>query len=156
MQLHIITPGKTTNKALASLIGTYVKRVRHFHPLQYQELQSPKIKHYQQSYRQVEAEGELLLQHIAPDAHLILLDERGQSITSPQWAALLESAMVQSVRQLVFCVGGAHGFSDALYTRANRQMALSSLTLPHEMARLILCEQLYRAFTILRGIPYHH
>ena len=87
---------------------------------------------------------------------VVLMDERGATPTSRQFAIELDKLMVNTQRNIIFVIGGPYGFSPAMYARANRKLALSAMTLTHEMARLFLAEQLYRALTILRGMPYHH
>ena len=87
---------------------------------------------------------------------LILMDERGKEMTSRKFAEWLDQLMVRQQRNIVFVIGGPYGFSKEVYDRANGKIALSQMTLTHEMARLFFAEQLYRAFTILRGEPYHH
>ncbi|RMF36315.1 MAG: 23S rRNA (pseudouridine(1915)-N(3))-methyltransferase RlmH [Chlorobiota bacterium] len=87
---------------------------------------------------------------------VVLLDERGQVLRSEEFARLLERWMMHAARRLVFVIGGPWGVAPAVRERADATISLSALTLPHELARLVLCEQLYRAVSILRGEPYHH
>lgn len=101
-------------------------------------------------------EGESILKLLKPDDYLMLLDERGKSYTSVEWAQWLQQRMNASVKHLVLVIGGAHGFLDDVYARANAQLSLSAMTFPHELIRLFLAEQLYRAHTILKGEKYHH
>ena len=102
-------------------------------------------------------EGELILSRLAPGDHVVLLDENGRlpdgSVAFSEW---LQGIMNRGTRKLVFVVGGAYGFSAAVYARANEKISLSRMTFSHQMVRLIFVEQLYRAFTILNGEPYHH
>ena len=88
--------------------------------------------------------------------YLILLDDKGKSFTSTEFAALIQKKMISSVKTLVFVVGGAFGFSNEVYQRANAKLSLSKMTFSHQMVRLIFKEQLYRAFSILKGEKYHH
>ncbi|MBR1688109.1 MAG: 23S rRNA (pseudouridine(1915)-N(3))-methyltransferase RlmH, partial [Prevotella sp.] len=100
-------------------------------------------------------EGELILRQLQPSDCVCLLDERGQSLRSIQFAHWLEQRQ-QQARRLVFIIGGPYGFSPAVYQRADHQLSLSPMTFSHQMVRLVFTEQLYRACTIIRGEPYHH
>lgn len=156
MHIRIVTPGKTQINALRTLIDERLQRLQHYTKVNYLELAQGKLKSIQDPIQQVKVEGELMLTQLQPGDWLILLDERGKTLTSEQLAQQLEQKMVQSVQRVVFFIGGAYGFSPAVYDRANQQWALSAMTFTHEQARLLLAEQLYRAFTILRHEPYHH
>ncbi|MGB1241550.1 MAG: 23S rRNA (pseudouridine(1915)-N(3))-methyltransferase RlmH, partial [Chitinophagales bacterium] len=103
-----------------------------------------------------EKEGNLILQQFSAGDFVVLLDESGKSYTSMQFSNYLQSLLNRHIRQLHFVVGGAYGFSPEVYKRANAKLALSSMTFSHQMVRLIFVEQLYRAFTILKGESYHH
>lgn len=100
-------------------------------------------------------EGERLIRSLAPRSHVIALDERGSELSSPQWARALGELMDGGVGEVEFLIGGAFGLDDQVRKRANACWALSRLTFPHQMARLILIEQLYRAWMIRQGAPYH-
>ena len=102
-----------------------------------------------------EAEGERILARIPDDAEVIALTRAGKGVGSAELAKTLEALAVRSFRQVVFVLGGAYGLHARVLDRANRRLSLSPMTLPHEMARLVLAEQLYRAGTIVRGEPYH-
>ncbi len=104
----------------------------------------------------LQAEGEALLQRIDASDRVYLLDERGESFSSEEFAGFLQKQMNAGVRRLVLVIGGAFGFSQALYQRATGEISLSRMTFSHQMVRLFAVEQLYRAFTILRNEPYHH
>jgi len=105
---------------------------------------------------QKKQEGELIFDHLQAGDFLILLDENGKQNSSRQFAAMLEKQMIAATRRLVFVVGGPYGFSDEVYARSNTKLSLSPMTFSHQMVRLIFMEQLYRAFSIIRGEPYHH
>ncbi len=87
---------------------------------------------------------------------MLLLDEKGQVFTSVAFARYIEKQQVQSRGRVVFIIGGAYGFSEAMYQRANGLISLSGMTFSHQLVRVIFLEQIYRAFTILKGEPYHH
>ena len=101
-------------------------------------------------------EGELILKRVGPSDNLILLDEKGKEFRSLEFADYLQRKLNGGARSLVFAVGGAYGFSEAVYSRAQGKISLSRMTFSHQMVRTIFAEQLYRAFTILKGEPYHH
>ena len=103
-----------------------------------------------------EAEGQALLRRIEAGDRVVLLDEGGDEFTSRQFARFLEKRLAAGGKRLVFVVGGATGFSDEVRRRADGTLSLSRLTMTHQMVRLFFAEQLYRAFTILRGEPYHN
>ena len=91
-----------------------------------------------------------------PSDELVLLDERGRIYSSTELAGMLQDKMARSGRDLVFVIGGAYGFSDEVYRWAGSMLSLSKMTFSHQMVRVIFAEQIYRAFTIMRGEPYHH
>ena len=103
-----------------------------------------------------EKEGELILRQVGQGDTLILLDEHGKEFRSLEFAAFMEKQLAAGGRNLIFTIGGAYGFSDAVYARAQGKISLSKMTFSHQMVRTIFAEQLYRAFTILKGEPYHH
>ncbi len=100
--------------------------------------------------------GEMILKSLKPSEDLILLDERGREFRSVEFASFLEDRLSKSSRDVVFCIGGAYGFSRAVYDRSCSMISLSRMTFSHQMVRAIFAEQLYRAFAIIKGEPYHH
>jgi 23S rRNA (pseudouridine1915-N3)-methyltransferase len=148
--------GKTAFAYLDEGIALYAKRLQHYAPFEWTVLPDIKNAKHLTTDQIKEQEGALVLAKLLPDDFLLLLDERGKAYTSPAFAAYLEQRLVQSPRRMVFLIGGAYGFSDAVYARANGQLSLSSMTFSHQMVRLFFIEQLYRAFTIIKGEPYHH
>ncbi len=101
-------------------------------------------------------EEELIFKKLKPHHYLILLDEKGKMLSSPQWAQQFQQRMNESVKTLVLLIGGAYGVSDRVKQQARQVWALSSLVFPHQLVRLILAEQVYRAFSIIHHSPYHH
>jgi 23S rRNA (pseudouridine1915-N3)-methyltransferase len=101
-------------------------------------------------------EGELILKNIRPIDDLILLDEHGKEYTSVELAKVIQEKISYTGKDMVFVIGGAYGFSPEVYSRANSKISLSRMTFSHQMVRAIFAEQLYRAFTIMKGEPYHH
>ena len=103
-----------------------------------------------------EKEGRLILDSLKNSNYVILLDDKGITLSSIEFSAFINQKMVSSTKELVFVVGGAFGFSESVYKRANTRLSLSKMTFSHQMVRIFLKEQIYRAFTILNGEKYHH
>ena len=133
----------------------YVSRLKHYVPFSLVEI--PELKNASAlSQDQIkEREGELILAALKPSDEVVLLDEHGKQFRSVEFAQHLQERMNRG-RDLVFVVGGAYGFSQKVYDRAPGRLSLSPMTFSHQMVRTVFAEQLYRAFTILRGEPYHH
>ena len=156
MKIELWMIGKTSFKYLNEGIAIYEKRILRYIPFQIQSI--PDIKHAKNLKAQQlkEKEGKAILAKINKEDFLILLDEKGKSYTSVKFAQQLEKMLLRSNKRLIFLIGGAFGFSEAVYTRANQKIALSNMTFSHQMIRLFFVEQLYRAFSILRQEPYHN
>ena len=156
MKISLITVGKTDVKWVREGLDLYVSRLSHYVPFTLDEI--PELKNAASLSRsQVkEKEGELVLRRIKDADEVILLDERGREMRSVELAAFLEEKISRGGRDLVFVIGGAYGFSDRVYGRADAKLSLSRMTFSHQMVRTIFAEQLYRAFTIMKGEPYHH
>ncbi len=156
MKTIFLAIGKTSFPYLTTGIKIYEKRLQHY--LSYQSVIIPDVKNARNlSAAQLkEKEGELFLKKIESGDFVVLLDERGKSYTSEKFAAFLEKQLMMSHRRIVFVVGGAFGFSEAMYQRANSKLALSDMTFSHQMIRLFFTEQIYRACTIIKGEPYHN
>lgn len=156
MKITLLAIGKTDSKQLDSLIQTYRERLSHYLPFEIKLIPDVKRSGKMTPDLQKLAEGKLILSELMQGDKLLLLDERGKMFTSREFASFLEAKMLQSERRLVFVIGGPYGFSEEVYARANEQISLSKMTLSHQMIRLFITEQIYRAMTILRGEPYHH
>ena len=137
-------------------IDVYLKRLKHYVSLSVEIVPLPKNMPKNDVEKQMEMEGDAILGRIMQSDEVYLLDERGQAYTSEALAEFMQKKMLASRKNLVIVVGGAFGFSQKLYQRANGLISFSKLTFSHQMIRLLLCEQMYRAFTILRGESYHH
>ncbi len=155
MKAVLLVVGKTTNSHLAACIDDYVSRINHYLPFTLSVIQEIKNKGALSERQLREQEGKTILRYIAEGDYVVLLDERGAEYTSKEFASWLEKKQQSSAR-LVFVIGGAYGFSESIYKRANEQLSLSRMTFSHQMVRLIFAEQLYRACTIIKGEPYHH
>lgn len=156
MQIRLLVVGKTSDNTLQLLIGDYIKRLKHYCDFKLEYVQAKNKKKVSSEAELKKLEAKLILNSLHTHSVLILLDEKGRDFTSNQLASFLQKQMNASPKDLVFCVGGAYGFDEEIYQRAKAKLALSKLTFTHQMVRLIFVEQLYRAFTILKGERYHH
>ncbi len=156
MKITLLTVGKTDVKWVREGLELYSSRLIHYVPFSLVEI--PELKNVSAlSQVQIKGrEGELILKHLKPADELVLLDEHGREFRSIEFADFIEGRMSRSSRDLVFVIGGAYGFSQEVYFRADSKISLSKMTFSHQMVRTIFAEQLYRAFTIMRGEPYHH
>ncbi len=148
--------GKTNEAYLREGISIYEKRLGHYLRFEMEVLPDIKQSKHLKADQFKAKEGEMVLKKLNPQDFLVLLDERGKSYSSVQFAQYIEQLLVHSHKRIVFLVGGAYGFSDAIYQRANTKLQLSKMTFSHQMIRLFFVEQLYRAMTILKGEPYHN
>ena len=155
MTTTLLFVGKTTDPHIDTLCQEYLKRLTHYLPVRLQVIPELRNTKALTPDQQKQAEGELILRAVPQSADLILLDEHGKEYRSVEFAQQLQKKM-SSGRDLFFAIGGLYGFSQAVYERANGKVSLSQMTFSHQMVRLFLIEQIYRAMTILRGEPYHH
>ena len=156
MKITLITVGKTDKDWVRQGMEIYVSRLKHYIPFAVVEI--PELKNVSALTKdQIKTrEGELILKNIKPTDDLILLDERGKEYTSVELAKVIQDKISYVGKDMVYVIGGAYGFSDAVYQRANSKISLSRMTFSHQMVRAIFVEQIYRAFTIMKGEPYHH
>ena len=155
MKTELILVGKTVNKHIDACIADYADRIGHYMPFGITVIPELKNTKALSEQQQKVSEGELILKNIQPSDAVVLLDEHGKEFRSIEMAAWLEKKQ-QTVRRLVFVIGGPYGFSEDVYKRANEKLSLSKMTFSHQMIRLVFVEQLYRAMSILNGSPYHH
>lgn len=156
MKILLLVIGKTDEDYLITGIKKYVGRLGHYVSFEMKEIPDISNRKTLSEDQQKKAESFLLLQQLQPGDHVVLLDENGTSYTSVAFAENLEKLMASGAKRIVFVIGGPYGFAQEVYDKANAKMALSAMTFSHQMVRLIFVEQLYRAFTILKGEPYHH
>jgi len=156
MKIKLLAIGKTDAKNLQSLIETYQNRLKHYIKFELEII--PDIKNVKNlsEAQQKEKEGELILKKLVATDVLILLDEKGKEFRSIEFSKYLQKKMNSGIKQLVFVIGGPYGFSEAVYKKSQGKISLSKMTFSHQMIRLFVVEQLYRAFTILKNEPYHH
>ena len=156
MKITLLSIGKTEDAYIKTGMDKYLKRLKHYTKLEVTELPELKNTKALTQEQQKTREAELLFKKIAPTDFVILLDEKGTELSSGQFAAYLDKKAIASTPNLVFIVGGPYGFDPAVYQRANDKLSLSRMTFSHQMVRLFFVEQLYRAYTIIKGEPYHH
>ena len=156
MKITLLTVGKTDKDWVRQGLDIYVSRLKHYSPFSIVEI--PELKNVSALSRdQIKSkEGELILKNIRQADDVILLDERGKEYSSVELARIIQDKISYEGKDIVFVIGGAYGFSDAVYKRSNSKLSLSRMTFSHQMVRAIFAEQIYRAFTIMRGEPYHH
>ncbi|WP_191858931.1 23S rRNA (pseudouridine(1915)-N(3))-methyltransferase RlmH [Hanstruepera ponticola] len=156
MTIKLLAIGKTDNKQLQTLIADYQKRLRHYIKFDFEIIPDLKKAKNLSAIQQKQKEGELILSRINPTDILILLDENGKQMDSVVFSQYLQKHMNSGIKQLIFVIGGPYGFSEEVYNKAQGKLSLSKMTFSHQMIRLFIVEQLYRAFTILKNEPYHH
>ncbi|MCS6934023.1 MAG: 23S rRNA (pseudouridine(1915)-N(3))-methyltransferase RlmH [Chitinophagales bacterium] len=155
MQIAYFAVGKTTSAAVRQLTDEYFGRIQRYARFEEIVIDNTTVK--ATDAEAVKAmEGDLLLKKILPQDYVVLLDERGKEYSSEEFAVYLQKLFNRSPRRLCFVTGGAYGFSEAVYARADGMLRLSKMTLAHQLVRAVFAEQLYRAFTIIHHEPYHH
>ena len=154
MRITVMYLGKTSSTTIQGLCEEYVRRCSRYCKI---ELKALVLKQRQKDHEVLKREeGRLIIDSLSNDDQLIVLDEKGSQKDSRQLAEDIRKHFVHSSKRLVFLIGGAYGFSDEVYARANEQLALSAMTMNHEMALLVLTEQLYRSMSIIHNHPYHN
>jgi 23S rRNA (pseudouridine1915-N3)-methyltransferase len=156
MNIKLIAIGKTDQEYLKEGISIFEKRLKHYVGFETKIIPDLKNAANLSKEQQKSEEGKLILKECQNTDLVILLDENGKSYSSMQFSKYLEQHMNNSVKNLVFVIGGPYGFSEETYKRAHGKISLSEMTFSHQMIRLFFVEQLYRAHTIMKGEPYHH
>lgn len=156
MKFELWTIGKTNFKYLDEGMQVYEKRLSHY--LKFSTEVIPNIKNAKnlKPAQLVEKEGDIILKKLNTDDWLIVLDEKGKQFTSTEFSKKIANWQLLSQKRIIILIGGAFGFSDKIYQRANEKIAFSKMTFSHQMIRLFVLEQIYRGMTILRGEPYHN
>ncbi len=155
MKIIILSVGKKHDEFIKGIVSEYEKRLGHYVDLSWQFVPG-QITDSKNAHDGVEREGKEILNKLEPVDRVILLDEIGREWSTMDLAEAMESFQSQSIKRLVFIIGGAYGVSKSIRLRAQYTWSLSKLTFPHMLVRVILVEQLYRAFSILNGSKYHH
>lgn len=156
MKILLLQIDKTQDSYLTEGIDVYTKRLKNYCSFEITTINVPKTIRQRTQNEQKQEEAKLIMGHISQDDFLIILDEKGKEYTSVDFSAVIAQKQNASVKRLIFLIGGPFGFSEAIYKRANLKLSLSQMTFSHQMVRLFFVEQLYRAFTILKGEKYHH
>tara|TARA_R110000851_G_scaffold45610_1_gene111505 strand:- start:5521 stop:5994 length:474 start_codon:yes stop_codon:yes gene_type:complete len=156
MTVKLLVLGKTDSTQLSQLIEEYQNRLKHYIKFELEIIPDIKNTKNLSEKQQKEKEGNAILNKLNATDLLVLLDEKGKQKTSVEFSEYLQKNMNSGLKQLVFVIGGPYGFSDAVYQKSQGKISLSKMTFSHQMVRLFMVEQLYRAFTILRNEPYHH
>lgn len=155
MKIRLLTIGKTSDSWAKEGIDVFEKRLKHYCTFEIAELVVPALKGLNTD-QQKTAEGKYLLGKLAQGEKLVLLDENGTTFTSEKFAQWISKQQNSGIKSIAFVVGGPFGFSEEVYKSATAKISLSSMTFTHQMVRLFFTEQLYRAYTILKGEKYHH
>ena len=156
MKIRIICIGKTEKGYLEDAIPVYLKRLKHYSQVEMAIIPDIKKAGSLPVEERKRQEGDLIFKQLQNDDFLALLDENGKMYSSTEFADFLQKRMNSGIKNLVFVVGGAFGFSKEVYQRADMKLSLSKMTFSHQMVRLFFVEQLYRGYSILKGEPYHN
>ncbi len=156
MKIHFWSMGKNHEAYIKTGVEDFSKRLSRYYAVEWNIIPVPKDAAMLSGLDLKKREAALVIEWLNKDDFLVALDEKGKQMTSEQLALFVQSRANESVKQLVFLVGGAYGLDKAVLQRANFTWSLSQLTFPHQLVRLMLAEQLYRACTILRNEKYHH
>jgi 23S rRNA (pseudouridine1915-N3)-methyltransferase len=155
MKIKLLVLGKTTEKAISELISIYEKKLLHYSSFDLEIIENNIVKsEHPESVK--ESESLLLLKRIKENDFLVLLDENGEQYDSVGFSKKIQTWLNSGKKQMIFVVGGAFGFHETIYKRAQAKISLSKMTMSHQIVRPVFLEQLYRAFTILKNEPYHH
>ena len=156
MKIQFWSVGKTHESFVKEGIELFTKRISNYFPVEWNIIPMPRNAGIMEPAMLKIKEGEAILVQINKEDFLVLLDEKGIEFTSEGFAKFIEKRTIESTKTIIFLIGGAYGVSDAVFARANFKWSLSTLVFPHQMVRLILAEQVYRACSILRNEKYHH
>jgi 23S rRNA (pseudouridine1915-N3)-methyltransferase len=156
MRINLVCMGKTDDKEITNLVKYYQNRLPKY--WNFEIIEIPDVKNAKNLSPDLlkKEEGKLFLNSIENSDTIVLLDEKGKQFTSREFASKIDHWMSSSVKKVSIIIGGAYGFSDEMYERANEKMSLSKMTFTHQMIRLFFVEQIYRADQILQGKPYHN
>lgn len=156
MRITLLLTGKTDESYIKEGIADYSDRLKHYTDFRIVVIPDIKKSRNMRIEDQKIKEGERILDHWAASKEMHLFDENGKMFSSKKFAEFLQKKMASGLKELVFVIGGPYGFSEAVSLKANSKISLSRMTFSHQLARLLCTEQIYRAFTILKGDPYHH
>ena len=156
MKLQLWSVGKAHENFVKEGVDLFTKRISHYYPVEWNIIPAPKNSAMLSEMDLKKKEGEAVLNFLQKEDYLIILDEQGKLLNTMEIAGFIQARANESVKNLIFLIGGAYGISEMVKKRANYQWSLSPLVFPHQLVRLMLAEQLYRACTIIRNEKYHH
>lgn len=156
MKIVLLVVGKTDSKLMAQATEEYIRRLSHYLSFEVDVIPDVRVGSKTSPEQQKELEGREILSRIRPSDTVVLLDERGREYTSMEFASFLQKKMLAGTKRLLLVVGGPYGFSPSVYEAAQGKISFSRMTFSHQMIRLFVTEQIYRAMTILNHEPYHH
>jgi 23S rRNA (pseudouridine1915-N3)-methyltransferase len=155
MKLTLLWPRSTADAELAAVAERYFNRIKHFFPIEIVEIALERGRQSESDVAIMRAHSARLLRAIPAQGHVVALDERGRSLDSLKFAKWLERLTIDQPHGVIFVMGGDVGLDQSVRQRADDVLSLSAMTLPHQLARVVLLEQIYRACTLMRNIPYH-
>ena len=155
MKISLVWPASSSEKDFAEAVDRYLKRIRHFYPIEVIEVPAERGRQTQSDAATMRSQSSRLVAAIPARGTVVVLDERGQMLDSLKFARWLERLTIDSPHGIHFVVGGDLGLDDSVRNRADKVLSLSAMTLPHQVARVVLLEQIYRACTLIRNIRYH-
>ena len=156
MKMRLISVGRPHEPSIKDAVDDFTHRISKYYPVEWLLLPPLKQASVLPEKEIKKKEAELILQQLSKDDYLVCLDEKGKTFTSEKLAGLLQALANESKKQVIFLIGGAFGVDETVLKRSDLVWSISTLTFPHQLVRLILAEQLYRACSILRNEKYHH
>jgi 23S rRNA (pseudouridine1915-N3)-methyltransferase len=155
MKFRFLWPRSTADPELGSVIDRYLNRIKHFYPIEVKEIAPDRGRQGTDDASIMRAQSARLVEAIPAAGYTVVLDERGRSMDSLKFAKWLERMTMEQPHGVTFVLGGDVGLADTVREHADLLLSLSAMTLPHQLARVLLLEQIYRACTLMRNIPYH-
>jgi len=155
MKLRLLWIKSSADAELTAVLDRYLNRIKHFFPIEVTEVPPPRGRQDERDGSIIRAQSAALLGAIPANSHKVVLDERGRSMDSLKFSKWLERLTIDQPHGVIFVMGGDVGLDQSVRQRADDVLSLSAMTLPHQLARVVLLEQIYRACTLMRNIPYH-
>lgn len=155
MKITLIWPASSSDADFAAAVDRYFNRIKHFFPIEVIQVRAERGRQSQSDVAIMRSQSARLLAAIPEKGTTVVLDQQGQALDSLKFAKWLERLTIDSPHGVNFVIGGDVGFDDTVRKRADKLLSLSAMTLPHQIARVVLLEQIYRACTLMRNIPYH-
>ncbi len=156
MKIQFWSVGKADEPYIKEGVAAFTKRIAHYYPVEWNIIPPPKNAGMLKETDLPKKEAEMIMGFLQKEDWLVLLDEKGKQLSSEGLATFIQARANESIKNIIFLIGGAYGVSEEIKKRANYKWSLSQLVFPHQLVRLILAEQLYRACTIIRNEKYHH